>query len=112
MVFVAPMQAIAQEDNPQPPPSDGDLPGVLDAREKVILLAVSLWVFLQVPVALLMRMWANEMGANGNIWLVMGAIPLLGYMAWPAFQWMRNHRSRSVGRVTSHPSRDRERSGS
>jgi hypothetical protein len=107
LVFAAPITAAAQEQKPQPPtPSDGDPAGGLDAKEKVTLLAVSLWVFLQVPVALLMRFGANEREANGNVWLVIGAVPLLGYLSWPVYLWMRSRRwPTPIGSAPSRPER-------
>ena len=119
VMFVASIPAAASDPNPQPP-SDGDLPNTLDAKEAVTLLAVSLWAFVQVPVALLMRMDANGRGANGNPWLVLGAFPLLGYGTWPLFLWIRSNRpqERTLGAqddMVRHkvPSRthERDRSG-
>lgn len=116
VMFVASFPAAASEPNPQPPPSDGDQANTLDAKEAVTLLAVSLWAFVQVPVALLMRMDANGRGTNGNLWLVLGAFPLLGYVTWPVFLWMRSSRpqERTLGAqddMVRHkvPSRTRER---
>jgi hypothetical protein len=109
-MLMASLSSTAQEENPQPPPSDGDQAGVLDAREKVTLLAVSLWIFLQVPVALLMRMWANERGANGNLWLVLGTIPVLGYLSWAFYLWTRSHHPRPAVVEGPHIPRSQERS--
>jgi hypothetical protein len=79
----------ASEGNPQPPTSDGDPPNTLDAKEWAMLMAVALWVFVQVPVALLMGWDANRKGLNGLRWLLLGGFPVVGYGALVVFLWIR-----------------------